>query len=683
MRDTGLKLKAKDIYNPDKASLKDAVCQFGGGCTAEVVSPEGLILTNHHCGFGAIQRLSSLENNYIEDGFWAMKKSEELPADGITATFIVRMEDVTYQALQFVRDDMPESERQSQIDKNINKIKSDTRKERWQELEVSPFYGGNKYYLFVKEVFKDVRLVGTPPSSIGKFGADTDNWVWPRHTGDFSVFRIYADKDNRPAEYSDQNRPYTPKHHFPVSIGGIKEGDFTMVFGFPGRTQQYLPGEAVDDIANVYDPLRIGLRDKALDIMDEYMRNDPAIRLKYVSKFAGIANGWKKWIGESKGINSYGALEKKAKYEADFTRALMNDEKLNNKYGQVLPRLNGLYAEIEPVQYARDAYLEVFVRNTEAPQNYFAIERLMRSKEQGTGQFMAEKEQLKKRMEGFFKDYEQQVDKAVFAALAEMYAKDDKIALEYGRSYVIEQADAQGGYSALADHLYANSALGNAEKMDALLSIGSVEEFETALEKDPFIAFSKTLLDNYRAVIAPKYEATNDQINALERQYMAAQMEAFPKKAFFPDANSTLRLTYGKVKGYQPRDAVYYLPFSYLKGVVEKYVPGDYEFDVPQKLLDLYKAKNFGRYADKTGDVPVGLIGTNHTTGGNSGSPALNAKGELVGINFDRVWEGTMSDLNHDPEICRNIMVDIRYVLFVIDKFAGAGHLVEEMTVRD
>jgi len=677
MKSLGLKLDADDIYAPNRPSIKDAICQFGGGCTGEMISPEGLLLTNHHCGFGAIQQLSTLEHNYVEDGYWSKNREEELPAPGVTAMFVSRMEDVTALAMQSVTEGMGERDRQAQIDKNLAQIRAMTKKEKWEDILIRPFYNGNQYFLFVTVTFKDLRFVGAPPSSIGKFGADTDNWVWPRHTGDFSMFRIYSDKDNHPAEYSKENIPYKPGHFLPISLDGATEGDFTMVYGFPGRTDEYLSAAAVRQIGEVLNPARVSVRDRALKILDSYMRQDPAVKIAYVAKYAGIANSWKKWLGEMQGLKTYKALDKKLAYEAEFTRRVDQNADFKFKYGNLLRRLQQLHQEIEPFALARDYYLETCVRNNELLSQTAGLSSWIESYEKNGETFFAGKiKDVNAGLEGFYKDYRPEVDQAVFAGLMELYAKN--VRDEWGGGYAKAEAAKHGGYEGWAAYVFQNSVLPYADKMKALL-MESPSKIVSTLKNDPAYLVWKATSDGYVANIEPKIKELQPNINLLQRQYMAAQMAVFKDKRFFPDANSTLRLTYGQVHGYEPRDAIKYQFQTDLDGVMEKYIPGDYEFDVPKRLIDLWKSKDYGQYATADGRLPVCFTGTNHTTGGNSGSPALDARGNLIGLNFDRVWEGTMSDLNYDPAICRNIMVDIRYVLFIVDKYAGAGQLIDEM----
>ena len=653
MKSLGSKLSAKDIYDVNNSSLKDAIGHFNGGCTSEVISSKGLILTNHHCGFGQIQSHSSLENDYLKDGFWAMNLNEELPNNNLYVEFIVRIEDVTTQALAGVSDGMTEREKQSAIDKNINGIKASTKKEDWQLVKVSPFYKGNQYFLFVTERFEDIRLVGAPPTSIGKFGSDTDNWVFPRHTGDFSLFRIYADKNNRPAKYSKDNVPYKPKHFLPVSLDGVEEGDFTMVFGFPGRTNEYLPATAIKHITQEFNPSNIAIREAALKEIDAQMKASDAVRIKYASKQARIANSWKKWIGENLGIQKSNAIQQRIEFEEIFKKAL-KEKGLEGKYGNILPEFEKLYNDFASINIKRRNFIEIFLVTNELMQMTFRAFELEMAANNKPELFDKVKSSLIGRLKGIHKNYDVSVDKGVFKNVMPYYNKN---------------ADAS---------IYETTNFTDLDKALQLLE-GTPEEVVKKLNNDPAYAYAKPMIQEFYSKINPEFEEKNQPIVVLQKQYMKALMDALPNARYFPDANSTLRVTYGQVRGYSPRDAVYYNPVSYLDGVIEKYVPGDYEFDVPQKLRDLYKTKDYGQYADKNGKVPVCFLGTNHTTGGNSGSPAIDAKGNLVGLNFDRVWEGTMSDINYDPEICRNIMVDVRYVLFIIDKYAGAKHLIDEM----
>ena len=537
---------------------------------------------------------------------------------------------------------------------------------------VKAFYDGNQYILFVTETFKDVRLVGAPPSSIGKFGSDTDNWVWPRHTGDFSLFRIYADKNNRPAEYSKDNVPYKPKHFFPISLKGVKEGDFVLVFGYPGTTQEYLPSAAVAQIQNVVNPARVGIRDVVLKVQDSYMRKNQAIKIKYAAKYARIANYWKKWTGETKGLIKSDAVALKQQQEAKFQQAIQKANK-QAQYGNLLSDFNRLYKEIEPYTLAANLNSEFIYRNVDLLSNGYRLLQLQKVLEdKGEQAFNDRKKNLLNTFKDVFKDNDKQVDKDVFEKAVIFYAANMPKNL---LANSLKNFDAK----ALADNLYGNSFLTSLSGVESVLNL-SAAQFNEKMKSDVGIQFVRELKDMNDTQVFPVYDRLNTQIHALQRTYMKAILEfSKPSDRIFPDANGTLRVTYGKVAGFSPADAVTYSAHTTLDGVMEKYVPGDYEFDVPQHLRDLQAKKDFGRYGDKNGKMPLCFLSTCHTTGGNSGSPAIDANGNLIGLNFDRVWEGTMSDIHYDPKLCRNIMVDIRYVLFVIDKYAGAGHLVNEM----
>ncbi|MDN3725483.1 S46 family peptidase [Aequorivita sp. SDUM287046] len=671
MTNLGMKMTAKDIYDVNNASLKDAVPHFNGGCTSEVISNQGLLLTNHHCGYSQIQSHSTLENDYLENGFWAKSLKEELPNPGVTASFMVRIEDVTTKVLNGITNAMTEAEKLKTIEANIANVVQTSPKEAWQENRVRTFYEGNQYMLFVVETFKDVRLVGTPPSSIGKFGSDTDNWIWPRHTGDFALFRIYADKNNRPAPYSENNVPYNPKHFLPISLDGVAENDFTLVFGYPGTTDEYLPAIAIEQVINTINPARIAIRDAALAIQDKYMRADPQIKIQYASKFARIANYWKKWKGETLGLTKSNAVGIKKQQESALISEI-NKKGKQQQYGNILPQFEQYYSEIQPYALAREYYLETVIRNVELLRIAYQTYQLKQVyEERGEQSFMDRKNNLVEGAQGHYKDYNQQVDKEVFEALMDLYAKGVPQQFLPASFKNLNAAE-------LTENVYKNSAFVDYASLKNLLE-GNAEAVLAKLNNDPGYKVVAELANTYFEKVAPKYEELDLKISGLERDYMKALLELSPKDArIFPNANSTLRVTYGKVAGYSPADAIYYEPVTHLEGVMQKYVPGDYEFDVPKKLRDLYQAKDYGQYGEN-GKMPVNFIGTNHTTGGNSGSPAIDAHGNLIGLNFDRVWEGTMSDYYYDPSLSRNIMVDIRYVLFIMDKYAGATNLIEEL----
>ncbi|MEZ7838540.1 MAG: S46 family peptidase [Flavobacteriales bacterium] len=667
MQAMGLELTAEDIYSINNGSLKDAIVHFGGGCTAEVISGEGLLLTNHHCGYGQIQSHSSVENDYLSNGFWAKDRSEELTNEGLTATFIKYMKEVTADVLLNETVGMREAERREMIKSLGDSLISLEIEGTHYEAMIKPFFKGNRYFMFVTETYTDVRLVGAPPSSIGKFGSDTDNWMWPRHTGDFSIFRIYADKDNNPAEYSEDNIPYTPNKHLNISTQGVKPGDFTMVYGFPGRTDEYLPAVAVKQITQILNPAKISIRKTALEIMDKEMRASDEVRIKYASKYASVANYYKKWIGENTGIQKTQGLKRKREFEQAFMDAVNSDEKYAD-YAGLLAVYDSLYGELEDIAMARDYFIEIAYRGV-AIVNF--ANKVSKFVETGDAKDL---ERFKKSINGHFKNYDAHTDELLFDALF--------------KKYELEQADSDylpayfNGKTYSANEVFSKSYFASQEKLEDLLN-SSTKKVQKKLSKDPAFKVASALYGHYRNVIYGKYWALEDELDAVDREYLKAMMEVLPDyRNYYPDANSTLRLTYGQVQGVSPLDAVSYGHITYLEGMMEKYVPGDYEFDLPEKLIELYDSKDFGPYADDNGKLPVCFIATNHTTGGNSGSPALNAKGELVGLNFDRAWEGTMSDINYDASRCRNIMVDARYVLFIIDKFAGAGYLLDEMTIK-
>ncbi|EHB92216.1 S46 family peptidase [Alistipes indistinctus] len=658
MKAKGFKLTAEDIYSINRSSLKDAVLLFGSGCTGEVISDEGLFLTNHHCGYYFIGSHSSVEHDYLTNGFWAMNRSEELPNPGLTVSFLIRMEDVTDRALKGVGDEMPQAERDSMVKANAADVIAKATAGTHYEAAVEPFYYGNQYFLFVYEKFRDVRLVAAPPSAIGKFGGDTDNWMWPRHTGDFSMFRIYADKNNNPADYSKDNVPYRPRRSFTISTAGLKEGDFTMVYGNPGRTMQYVVSDAIDYAVNRGNPAKIKMRTMRLEIMNAEQAKDPATRIAYAAKNARVSNQWKKWQGESKGLARLGTLDKKRAFEAQFT-AWAADKPL---YRDVLPKLRALYAELAPYAFARDYYQEA----------YQAIEMTQFAQNAAKGIFKPDAE---KAGDGFFKNYSQTIDRLSTQAVLGEYVKN--VPAEWTPAYFLEAVQKAGGVDRYVDELFEQSNFSTIEKYKALASADSATK-AAALQNDPALLLAEAFNTFYNTKVDGTYKRLNTEINTLYRLYMKGLMEMQPDRTFFPDANLTLRVAYGTVEGYSPVDAVYYEPFSTIDGIMEKDNPDIYDYNIPQRLRDLYRTKEYGRW-NVDGSVPVCFLATNHTTGGNSGSPVLNGRGQLVGINFDRTWESTMSDYEFDVVKCRNIIVDIRYVLFVIDRIGNAGYLLDEM----
>jgi hypothetical protein len=679
MQAKGFRLSAEDIYSINQASLKDAVVLFGRGCTGELISGDGLLLTNHHCGYGQIQKHSSVEHDYLKDGFWAMKRSEELPNEGLTVSFLERMEDVTPVILNGYDPSMQESERAELVRRNSQAlIESITGNDKTIRATVEALYYGNQYFLFVYREYSDIRLVGAPPSSIGKFGGETDNWMWPRHTGDFSLFRIYADKDNNPAEYSPDNVPFKPKKHFRISTASVKEGDFTFIYGFPGSTQEYIHSEWVRFISEVSDPDKVALRTLRLDIFNKYMNQSQAVRIQYSAKKARVANAWKKWQGEAGGIIKMKTVETKKAYEKAFSEWAKGTE-----YEGLTDKIAEICRKLAEHQYLVDFYMET-VRAFEAASFAGMITRDCLPDGKGTPLDM---EKFKKHMEAFFKDYHKPVDQECFAALMEAF--DNKIPDAYKPDYFTEKMKEYGSAEAWAEFLLNSTIYTDRERMNA---IG--ENDGESLLNDPVNVYYEKMTE-WIMPHSSKAKQISQDLQLAYRDYMRGQMEyadylaakgeGSPEgsKAFYPDANLTLRVAYGHIKGYSPYDGAYYRPSSTLKGIIEKDNPEIFDYNIPQSLRDIYASKDFGRWTDADGEVPVCFIATNHTTGGNSGSPVINADGDLIGINFDRVWEGTMSDIDFDPDFCRNISLDVRYVLFTIEKIGNAGYLFDEMTFTE
>lgn len=669
LQKNGFRLTAEDLYSINQASLKDAIVHFGGGCTGELISAEGLLITNHHCGFGQIQSHSSVENDYLRDGFWAMSRDEELPNKGLSVRFLVRMEDVTQQILNFPTNNLSEEERAKKVAENSQSIAKKAVENTHYQAKVESMYYGNQYFLFVYETFTDVRLVGAPPSSIGKFGGDTDNWMWPRHTGDFSLFRIYAGKDNKPAQYSKENVPYVPKRYFTISAKGVNEGDFTLVYGYPGRTQEYLHSSAVRYISDISNPHKIRLRTMRLDVQRDEMDKSQEIRIKYASKNASVSNAWKKWQGEAKGIERLRTFNSKQEFEKEFKKWAANKD----EYKGIIEKLAGLYEELEPYAFATDYHNEAINSNEIfrlAGNISAAIERNSKMSPEASAQ------NIKSLLENFYKDYYLPIDKRSFIAIVGEYARN--IPEETQPELFKEILRNKGNVQEMAECLFSASVLTTEERSMKAIENGVTSE---TFAKDPAFLLYNAFNEKYQKEIKPRYDQINRELNLLYRTYMRGQMEFDKEREFYPDANSTLRITYGLVKGYKPADGIYYYPSSTLEGIMQKDNPDIYDYNIPQKLRDIYASKDYGRW-EVNGTVPVCFIATNHTSGGNSGSPVINADGQLIGINFDRVWEGTMSDIAYDPQVCRNISLDIRYVLFVIEKLANADHLLNEMKIE-
>ena len=672
MREAGLRLSAEDIYSINQDCLKDALVIFGRGCTGEMISADGLLLTNHHCGYGAIQWHSSVESDYLTDGFWAMSREEELPNEGLTVTYLRYMKDVTVEMDEGITGELDPVERERKMELNMGNLIEGATKGTHYSAIVKPFYYGNAYYMFVYEAFNDVRLVGAPPESIGNFGADQDNWMWPRHTGDFSLFRVYAGAENKPAGYDPSNQPYQPRKHLEIAAGGIDEGDFTMVMGYPGSTTRYLYSAAVRSMLETSLPLKIGLRTTRLEIMDRYMRADDVIRIQYASKYRGVSNAWKKWQGVIMGLTRNQAVEVKLEEEAQFRSWVESDGERTLKYDGLLDEFDRLYKEMEQYEMALDMANES-VRTIELFRQASRISRMM-----GQG---APREQIERQMTGFYKNYHKPVDQEICAAMLEAYFN------RMQASFVPACADEingkyKGDYSNYTEALYKKSVFNQPEKFEKLLDKYCKDSAKAikSLQKDPIMETVNQFSEIIMEEVVPVYSKLEDLLERNYKTYMAALLEMEQERMLYPDANFTMRLTYGKVDGYKPKDGVQYRYYTTLSGIIEKGTEGFVDYAVPERLRELYEAKDYGKYG-VNGTMPVCFIASNHTSGGNSGSPVMDADGRLIGINFDRNWEGTMSDVYYDPSLCRNITVDIRYVLFIIDKFAGAQYLLDEMDI--
>lgn len=683
MQALGLKLQDYDIYSPDSSALKDAVVIFGGGCTGEMVSSEGLLLTNHHCGYGQIQMHSTLENDYLTNGFWAMSREQELPNPGLTVTFIDKIEDVT----DFVKKELAKEDDPNNMNflspKYLNGLAKTRAGDAYLQnnpglsVEIKPFYGGNVYYMFTKKTYSDVRLVGAPPSSIGKFGADTDNWMWPRHTGDFSVFRVYADANGNPSEYSEQNVPLRPKRWLNISLKGVQENDFAMMMGFPGRTNKYYTSWEVAERRDIDNTVRINIRELRQQVMLEEMLNDPAVRIQYSSKYAGSTNAYKNSIGSNWAINKHN-LEQVKKVEQD---KLIEWGRKNCQpdYEEALLSLEQLIHERKDLRFRSwmlDEAISRGIEFTRVPTDIQTLCDALRAKDK------AEQQQQLRLLEMAYKrfkdkNYSAEVDKKIAKVMLEEYRRLLPPASQPAYFSVIDKRF-KGDVGRFVDDLFAKSVFGDERNMQKFMSSPSAK----ALENDPMILFA-VAVQKEKAALTQALANFEDGYAIAHKTYVEGLLKMYGDKANFPDANFTLRLTYGQVKGYTPHDAVYYRCQTTLDGVMEKEDPDNWEFVVPDQLKKFYAEKNFGRYAMPTGQMPVAFSATTHTTGGNSGSPVLNANGELIGINFDRNWEGVGGDIQYLPDYQRSIIVDIRYVLFIIDKYAGAGYLLNEMNIKE
>ena len=684
MQAAGLQLTAEELYSINNSSLKDAIVSFSGFCTGEVISAEGLLLTNHHCGYGAIQDHSTVENDYLTEGFWAMDRSKELENPDLFVDFLIRMEDVTERILAVVNDDMTEVERAQAIDAEMKAIKTEATEDNSYICKVKSFYEGNEFYMFMYERFSDIRLVGAPPSSVGKYGGDTDNWMWPRHTGDFSMFRIYAAPDGTPAAYAEENVPLTKElreknnafyHHLPVSLEGVENDDFTMVWGYPGSTDRFLTSWGVEQMLDIKAPTIVDIRDLKLNIMKKYMDADPAVRIQYASKYAQTANYWKYFIGQSKGLKRLGVYEKKQAIEADFTAFANSSDSNKAKYGEALSLIEQAYAALDATEKGANFLSEVGIRGTDVILFTYRANRMI---EQLISTEDAEQKadlisQLQASASEHFKNYNAALDEEQFAKLFAKYQADVD-ASQHPSFFAHVDKKYKGDFANFAAKMYAKSFFTDEARFNAFILAPNAKK----LSKDLAAMSAKSIVQSYFSMGSVTAES-DAMLGKGNRLFVDGLRKMDSDKVYYPNANSTMRTTYGTVGDYVPADAVHYDYITTLEGVIEKYVPGDHEFDLPQGLIDLYDAKDYGQYADKNGDLIINFIHNTDITGGNSGSPVINAKGHLIGTAFDGNWEAMSGDIAFEPELQRTISCDIRYVLFIIDKYAGATHLIEEM----
>ena len=684
MQAAGLQLTAEELYSINNSSLKDAIVSFSGFCTGEVISAEGLLLTNHHCGYGAIQDHSTVENDYLTDGFWAMDRSKELENPDLFVDFLIRMEDVTERILAVVNDEMTEAERAQAIDAEMKAIKTEATEDNSYICKVKSFYEGNEFYMFMYERFSDIRLVGAPPSSVGKYGGDTDNWMWPRHTGDFSMFRIYASPDGTPAAYAEENVPLTKElreknnafyHHLPVSLEGVENDDFTMVWGYPGSTDRFLTSWGVEQMLDIKAPTIVDIRDLKLNIMKKHMDADPAVRIQYASKYAQTANYWKYFIGQSKGLKRLGVYEKKQAIEADFTAFANSSDSNKAKYGEALSLIEQAYAASDATEKGANFLSEVGIRGTDVILFTYRANRMI---EQLLGTEDADQKaalisKLQASASEHFKNHNAALDEEQFAKLFAKYQADVD-ASQHPSFFAHVNTKYKGDFAKFAAKMYAKSFFTDEARFNAFILAPNAKK----LSKDLAAMSAVSIIQSYFSMGAVTAES-DAMLGKGNRLFVDGLRKMDPDKVYYPNANSTMRTTYGTVGDYVPADAVHYDYVTTLDGVIEKYVPGDHEFDLPQGLIDLYDAKDYGQYADKNGDLIINFIHNTDITGGNSGSPVINAKGHLIGTAFDGNWEAMSGDIAFEPELQRTISCDIRYVLFIVDKYAGATHLIEEM----
>ena len=678
MQQMGFQLNAENIYSINNASLKDAIVALDrGSCTAELVSPDGLLMTNHHCGYGEIQTHSSTENDYLQEGFWAMTREEELPNPGKSVTFLVRIEDVTSKVLNQLPENMSEEERNDKIYNVTRELEKEAKGDTHYEVYVRSFFNSNQFHLFVTETFNDVRLVGAPPQALGKFGGDTDNWMWPRHTADFTLFRVYTGPDGKPANYAEENIPYKSKYFLPVSLKGIKEGDFAMVLGYPGSTERYKTSHGVNYTMEVTNPVRIEVREKKLDIIDQYMSSSQKARIQYASKHARSSNYYKYSIGQNRGLDNLNVIEKKKELEEEFINWVDASNDRRNKYGKALDYIEEAYADVK-VDRAQEYMAEAMLRGPEI--FMFAYRALplyrMLSENNRSPEFTEMiKTRLTENMDSYFKDYHAETDKKIAATLLQLYA--DNVEQEFHPAFFAEvRKKYKGNFEKYTDRMFKRTIFADQNQLNQFLSNPDLK----TLEKDMAFQAARQIFDKFRE-LNDLVSEKNDLLDKGNRLFVAGLMEMQPDKKFYPDANSTMRFTYGQVLKYEPRDGVIYNYYTTSDGYLEKEIPGDDEFHVPARLKELLLARDFGRYANDKGELVACFISNNDITGGNSGSPVLNGNGELIGVAFDGNWEAMSGDIAFEPELQRCINVDIRFVLWIIDKYAGATHLIDEMQI--
>ncbi len=677
MQKLGLKLTAEDIYSINHSSLKDAVVIFGGGCTGEIVSPEGLLFTNHHCGFSSIQKESTVEHDYLKNGFWAYNKSEEIPIDGLSVKFLIRMEDVGKQAMKDVSDTTSENRRNEIIAKNSRRIEKEATEDGKYLAVVKSIFGGNDYYLYVYQVFKDIRLVGAPPSAIGKFGGDTDNWMWPRHTGDFSIFRVYTAQNGSPAYYSPDNVPLKPKYYLPVSISPKRKGDFAMILGNPGNTKRYLSSYGVDIAINLINPTIVKIRAKKLKIMKQGMDSNLNVRIQYATKYAHTSNYWKYFIGQTKALKRLKVKEEKQQLEAELANWINHKPERKKKYGEIFSDLQEAYEGLKAYELPRYYFIEGIYRGPEILKFAAGFKRLknaLENKESKSEDIKKIVDNLRKSTTEYFKDYNRNIDKNLLAVMMQMYNRN--VPPDQQPVYLLKvEKKYKGDFKKYADKLFKKSIFDSPEKITALLDNPKAKK----IAKDPAFVAWTAFVAKYRSLAkeSKEYKLKRERGHRL---FIAALREMNPNKNYYPDANFTMRCTYGTIKGYDPADAVHYDFVTHLYGVMQKEDPDNPEFIVPLKLKKLFKNKDYGQYGEN-GQLVTCFISTNDITGGNSGSPVLNGKGELIGLAFDGNWEAMSGDIKFDTQLQRTISVDIRYVLFIIDKYAGATNIINELRI--